>query len=173
MADKEEAGLPKGARAAQPTTSASVCVLFDALRVCGCTCVGRTALQTATINKLLAEVIPSDLKLSAEVRDIFTDCCTGVCVRARRRRRCACATAGSADRALRAAEFVNLLSSEANELCDKEKKTTIGPEHVMSAMEARAHAARRARRAPHARTDARHFMLCVFRRWGFLRIAER
>lgn len=37
-----------------------------------------------------------------------------------------------------AAEFVNLLSSEANELCEKGNKKTVGPEHVLEAMEARA-----------------------------------
>ncbi len=59
-------------------------LLRDVAHVFAC-CVGANA---ATINKLLAEVIPSDLKLSAEVRDIFTDCCTGArtrgCVRLRR-----------------------------------------------------------------------------------------
>jgi hypothetical protein len=39
----------------------------------------------ATINKLLAESLPADLKLSAEVRDIFTDCCTGARGAPRRR----------------------------------------------------------------------------------------
>lgn len=36
---------------------------------------------------------------------------------------------------------MNLLSSEANELCEKGKKKTVGPEHVLEAMEARPHAA--------------------------------
>ena len=36
------------------------------------------------------------------------------------------------------AEFVNLLSSEANEQCEKGKKKTVGPEHVLEAMEVRA-----------------------------------
>jgi hypothetical protein len=34
------------------------------------------------------------------------------------------------------AEFINLVSSEANELCDKEKKNTIVPEHVVASLEA-------------------------------------
>ena len=36
-----------------------------------------TTRRAATINKLLAEALPADLKLSAEVRDMFADCCTG------------------------------------------------------------------------------------------------
>ncbi len=33
------------------------------------------------------------------------------------------------------AEFVQLVSSEANDLSEKEKKTTITPEHVLAALE--------------------------------------
>jgi histone H3/H4 len=33
------------------------------------------------------------------------------------------------------AEFITLVSSEANELCDKEKKSTLTPEHVLTALE--------------------------------------
>lgn len=36
--------------------------------------------------------------------------------------------------AARCAEFVQLVSSEANEVSDKEKKTTITPEHVLAAL---------------------------------------
>lgn len=33
------------------------------------------------------------------------------------------------------AEFITLISSEANELCDKEKRSTLMPEHVLAALE--------------------------------------
>ncbi|CAI7847559.1 unnamed protein product, partial [Closterium sp. NIES-53] len=33
------------------------------------------------------------------------------------------------------AEFINLISSEANEICSKEDKRTIAPEHVLQALE--------------------------------------
>jgi hypothetical protein len=86
----------------------------------------------ATINKLLAEALPADLKLSAEVRDMFTECCTGA------PRACQGRVPRRAEAKPRPpAEFVNLLSSEANELCEKGKKKTVGPEHVLEAMEAR------------------------------------
>jgi hypothetical protein len=32
-------------------------------------------------------------------------------------------------------EFIHLLSSEANEICEKESKKTIAPEHIISALE--------------------------------------
>ena len=70
-------------------------------------------------------------------------------MRARRalRARLPLRSGASAERAR--AEFVNLLSSEAAEHCEKSvKKSTINPEHVLSAMEARgaAAAARHARK---------------------------
>ena len=32
-------------------------------------------------------------------------------------------------------EFINLISSESNEICSKEEKRTIAPEHVLRALE--------------------------------------
>ena len=32
------------------------------------------------------------------------------------------------------AEFIHLISSEANEICEKESKKTIAPEHIISAL---------------------------------------
>lgn len=34
-------------------------------------------------------------------------------------------------------EFINLISSESNEICSKEEKRTIAPEHVLRALEVR------------------------------------
>lgn len=36
-----------------------------------------------------------------------------------------------------AAEFIHLISSEANEICEKESKKTIAPEHIISALKVR------------------------------------
>jgi len=36
-----------------------------------------------------------------------------------------------------ATEFINLISSESNEICSKEEKRTIAPEHVLRALEVR------------------------------------
>lgn len=33
------------------------------------------------------------------------------------------------------AEFINLVSSESNEVCSREEKRTIAPEHVLKALE--------------------------------------
>mmetsp|Transcript_39624 Transcript_39624/g.86344 ORF Transcript_39624/g.86344 Transcript_39624/m.86344 type:complete len:130 (+) Transcript_39624:381-770(+) len=54
-------------------------------------------------------MLPSDFRMTSEVRDLFVECCT---------------------------EFINLVSSEANEISTKEDKKTISPEHVMNALTA-------------------------------------
>lgn len=64
-------------------------------------------LPRATINKMVRDALPSDARLSADCCEKIIDCCT---------------------------EFVNLISSEANEVCNKESKTTIHPDHVIKAL---------------------------------------
>lgn len=38
---------------------------------------------------------------------------------------------------LRRLEFIHLISSESNDVCEKESKKTISPEHVITALKAR------------------------------------
>lgn len=66
------------------------------------------SLPKATVCKLLDDILPSDTRMTQEVRELFVDCCT---------------------------EFINLISSEANEISGKDNRKTIGPEHVMKALE--------------------------------------
>lgn len=66
------------------------------------------ALPKATVNKFANEIAQSlDVRLTADTRDLIANCCT---------------------------EFVQLLSSEANEICEKDSKKTITPEHVLRAL---------------------------------------
>eukprot|EP00177_Eucheuma_denticulatum_P008651 GFKZ01015741.1.p1 GENE.GFKZ01015741.1~~GFKZ01015741.1.p1 ORF type:complete len:140 (-),score=24.35 GFKZ01015741.1:188-607(-) len=68
------------------------------------------ALPKATVNKFANEVATSlDVRLTAETRELIVACCT---------------------------EFVQLLSSEANEICERDRKKTITPEHVLRALTA-------------------------------------
>ena len=67
------------------------------------------ALPKATVNKFANDVASSlDVRLTADTRDLIAECCT---------------------------EFVQLLSSEANEICEKDNKKTITPEHVLRALQ--------------------------------------
>ncbi|OLL22399.1 Negative cofactor 2 complex subunit beta [Neolecta irregularis DAH-3] len=62
----------------------------------------------STVQKLIAEILPVDLTFNKETRDLLIDCCV---------------------------EFVHLISSEANEICERESKKTIAAEHVIKALE--------------------------------------
>ncbi|KAI9139839.1 histone-fold-containing protein, partial [Paraphysoderma sedebokerense] len=53
-------------------------------------------------------MMPDDIACAKETRDLLMDCCV---------------------------EFIHLISSEANEICEKESKKTIAAEHVISALQ--------------------------------------
>lgn len=68
------------------------------------------ALPKATVNKFANEIASNlDVRLTADTRDLVVACCT---------------------------EFVQLLSSEANDICEKEGRKTITPEHILRALRA-------------------------------------
>uniref|UniRef100_UPI00358EF949 protein Dr1 isoform X1 n=2 Tax=Myxine glutinosa TaxID=7769 RepID=UPI00358EF949 len=61
----------------------------------------------AAINKLIKELLPS-VRVANDARELIVNCCT---------------------------EFIHLVSSEANDICNKSEKKTISPEHVIKALE--------------------------------------
>jgi len=65
------------------------------------------SLPKATVQKLISELLPSDLTFAKESRDLLIDCCV---------------------------EFIHLVSSEANEICERETKKTISADHVVKAL---------------------------------------
>lgn len=68
------------------------------------------ALPKATVNKFANEIASGlDVRLTADTRELIVSCCT---------------------------EFVQLLSSEANDICERDRKKTITPEHVLRALTA-------------------------------------
>lgn len=62
----------------------------------------------ATVQKLINEILPSDLVCTKETRDLMIECCV---------------------------EFIHLLASESNEVCEKDNKKTIAAEHVIGALQ--------------------------------------
>lgn len=60
-------------------------------------------LPRASINKMIKELVPS-VRIANEARELVLNCCT---------------------------EFIHLLSSEANEICNQLNKKTINAEHVL------------------------------------------
>ncbi|XP_032829068.1 protein Dr1 isoform X1 [Petromyzon marinus] len=61
----------------------------------------------AAINKLIKELLPN-VRVANDARELVVSCCT---------------------------EFIHLISSEANDICNKSEKKTISPEHVIKALE--------------------------------------
>ena len=57
----------------------------------------------ASVNKFMKEILP-DVKVANEARELVISCCT---------------------------EFIHLIASEANEICNKNQKKTISPENVL------------------------------------------
>jgi len=65
-------------------------------------------LPKATVSKLIKEMLPDDVKCANETRDLILECCV---------------------------EFIHLVSSEANDVCTKDNKKTIAPEHILKALQ--------------------------------------
>ncbi|XP_068643738.1 protein Dr1 homolog isoform X2 [Aristolochia californica] len=65
-------------------------------------------LHLATMFKIIKEMLPPDVRVARDAQDLLVECCV---------------------------EFINLISSESNEVCSREEKRTIAPEHVLKALE--------------------------------------
>eukprot|EP00249_Psilotum_nudum_P009267 c21822_g1_i1 orf=263-703(+) len=66
------------------------------------------SLPKATMTKIIKEMLPREVRVARDTQDLLVECCV---------------------------EFINLISSESNEICNKEEKRTIAPEHVLRALE--------------------------------------
>ncbi|KAH8201178.1 hypothetical protein TruAng_004646 [Truncatella angustata] len=68
------------------------------------------SLPKATVQKIVTEILPSStgLSFSKEARDLLIECCV---------------------------EFITLISSEANEISEKEAKKTIACDHITKALD--------------------------------------
>jgi len=64
-------------------------------------------LPKATVFKLISEMLPEDISCSKEAKDVIVECCI---------------------------EWVKLISTQANTVCDESSKKTISPEHVIEAL---------------------------------------
>uniref|UniRef100_A0A251U0C0 Putative histone-fold protein n=1 Tax=Helianthus annuus TaxID=4232 RepID=A0A251U0C0_HELAN len=64
--------------------------------------------KVSTMTKIIKEMLPPDVRVARDTQDLLIECCV---------------------------EFINLVSSESNEVCSREDKRTIAPEHVLKALE--------------------------------------
>ncbi|EMS60245.1 Protein Dr1-like protein [Triticum urartu] len=67
------------------------------------------SLPKSTMTKIIKEMLPPDVRVARDTQDLLVECCV---------------------------EFINLLSSESNDVCSRDDKKTIAPEHVIRALQA-------------------------------------
>ncbi|WVQ83064.1 hypothetical protein IAT38_005202 [Cryptococcus sp. DSM 104549] len=65
------------------------------------------SLPKATVLKIIQELLPEDIACSKEAKDIILECCT---------------------------EWIKLISTQSNMVCEASAKKTISPEHVVEAL---------------------------------------
>ncbi|KAK6250149.1 hypothetical protein SCA6_004154 [Theobroma cacao] len=92
------------------------------------------SLPKATMTKIIKEMLPPDVRVARDAQDLLIECCVVPIV----------FVASQASIKLFLvidenfkpfAEFINLISSESNDVCNREEKRTIAPEHVLKALE--------------------------------------
>lgn len=62
------------------------------------------SIPRASLNKMIKEIIPN-VRVANDARELILNCCT---------------------------EFIHLVSTEANDICNKQLKKTISPEHILA-----------------------------------------
>jgi len=65
------------------------------------------SIPRAALNKMIKEIAPN-VRVATDARELILSCCT---------------------------EFIHVLSSEANDLCERQQKKTISPEHILTALD--------------------------------------
>ena len=82
----------------------SVCVVFLSCRMADREAADdELNIPRAAMNKMIKELVPN-IRVANDARELMLNCCT---------------------------EFIHLISSEANVMCNKKNKKTISPEHVL------------------------------------------
>ncbi|KZO92219.1 histone-fold-containing protein, partial [Calocera viscosa TUFC12733] len=65
------------------------------------------SLPRATVQKIIQEMLPNEMVCAKDTVTLIIDCCV---------------------------EFIHLISSQANDICEKESRKTIAPEHILGAL---------------------------------------
>jgi len=65
------------------------------------------SIPRAALNKMIKELVPN-VRVATDARELILACCT---------------------------EFIHVLSSEANDICELQQKKTISPEHILTALD--------------------------------------
>ena len=65
-------------------------------------------LPRSTLQKAIKDMLPQDLRIAGDASDLLVQCCN---------------------------QFVHLISTQANDISEREKRSIISPEHVVRAVE--------------------------------------
>lgn len=65
-------------------------------------------LPKSTLQKSIKDLLPKDMRIAGDASDLLVQCCN---------------------------QFVHLISTQANDISEREKRSTISPEHVIKALE--------------------------------------
>lgn len=79
-------------------------------------------LTIATVIKLISEVLPDEILCARETKELILECCMGVWFLKR------------AVILILLLEFVHLIASECNDICNKTTKKTINADHVLQSL---------------------------------------
>lgn len=66
------------------------------------------SLPRSTMAQKIREAFPTELRVAGATMDLIIECCT---------------------------EFIQLVTSEANDICDADNKATMNPEHIIKALQ--------------------------------------
>ena len=78
------------------------------------------------LNRGFVELLPPEVGCAKDTRDLVIECCVGEIASVEYTSELALTWPGL--------EFIHLISSEANEICEQESKKTIAPEHIIAAL---------------------------------------
>lgn len=65
-------------------------------------------LPKSSLQKAIKELLPGEMRIAGDAADLLVQCCN---------------------------QFVHLLSTQANDISEREKRSTISPEHVVRALQ--------------------------------------
>lgn len=88
------------------------------------------------MQKLISEMMPGDIVCAKDTRDLLIDCCVGEYSLVVQHADSCNFLISKTHSLVLLTEFIHLIASEANEICEKETKKTIAGEHVISALQA-------------------------------------
>lgn len=84
----------------------------------------------ATLVKMIKDILPPDVACAKETQNLLMDSCVG----RHTSKYCVCGLYILFEIIPKRVEFIHLLASQANEICEQTTKKTISPEHLLQSL---------------------------------------